>query len=262
VDLGPLAIAGIRSLITALVMLLAAGVGRIHARWTGTSYGPPLFDLGLDQLLTAVLYAATVMLFVTATKWTTAANAILLQYCAPLFVALFSPLVLSEKIRRSDWIGLLIVLGGLALFFADRLTVEGSLGNILAISSGVTFAWVHLLLRRQRTGSPHGALILGNALAGLACLPFMFRVAPDTRSWLGLVFLGVFQLGAANLIYSRVIRHVRAVDASLILMLEPILNPIWVVLFYGERPGRWAIVGGAIVFVVISGRSFLQARDR
>jgi drug/metabolite transporter (DMT)-like permease len=241
-------------------MLLGTVISRSHLRAKGGPLPPRLFDLGLDQILTALAYATTVILFVTATKMTTAANAILLQYCSPVFVALLSPWLLGERAERSDWVALVFVLGGLSLFFADRLTLQGLWGNILGIGSGLTFATVHLLLRRQRRGSPQGALILGNILAALICLPFVFRVAPDARSWWGLAFLGVFQLGAANLIYTAVIRHVRAVDASLIFMLEPVLNPIWVVLFYGERPGRWALVGGVVVFIVISGRSLHRAR--
>ncbi len=246
VNLGPLATAGIRSVIAA-VFLFATAKG-------------PRFQWSAAQLLCGAAHAIAMITFVAATKLTTAANAILLQYSAPVFVALFSFWLLGERISRFDWVSLAVVLGGLVLFFFDRLTIAGSWGNVLAIVSGVAFAWVHLLLRYQKAGSPVGSLILGNVITAVVCAPWAVGRAPDAASWGALIFLGTVQLGLSNMLYSRAIRHVRAVESAIILMIEPVLNPILVLVFLGERPGPWAIAGGVVVFAAISVRSLIAAR--
>ena len=246
VNLGPLATAGIRSVIAAAFLFATAR--------------RPRFQWSLAQLLCGVAHALAMITFVAATKLTTAANAILLQYSAPAFVAVFSFWLLQERISRFDWASLAVVLGGLVLFFLDDLSLEGSWGNILAIVSGVAFAWVHLLLRYQKAGSPAGSLILGNLIAAVVCAPWALERWPDARSWLALLFLGTIQLGVSNMLYSRAIRHVRAVESAIILMIEPVLNPLLVFVFLGERPGPWAIAGGAVVFAVIGARSLITAR--
>jgi drug/metabolite transporter (DMT)-like permease len=246
VNLGPLATAGIRSVISA-VFLIATARG-------------PRFQWSSAQLLCGVAHAAAMITFVSATKLTTAANAILLQYSFPAFVALLSFWLLGERISRFDWISLAAVIGGLVLFFLDDLSLEGSWGNVLAIVSGVAFAWVHVLLRYQKAGTPVGSLILGNVIAALVCAPWAVERFPDARSWLALLFLGTVQLGLSNLLYSRAIRHVRALESAIILMIEPVLNPVIVFFALGERPGPWAIAGGLVVFAVIGARSLLTAR--
>ena len=246
VNLGPLATAGIRSVIAAVFLFATAR--------------KPRFQWSLAQLLCGVAHALAMITFVAATKLTTAANAILLQYSAPAFVAVFSFWLLGERISRFDWASLAVVLGGLVLFFLDDLSLEGSWGNILAIVSGVAFAWVHLLLRYQKAGSPAGSLILGNVIAAVVCAPWALERWPDARSWLALLFLGTIQLGLSNMLYSRAIRHVRAVESAIILMIEPVLNPLLVFVFLGERPGPWAIAGGVVVFAVIGARSLITAR--
>jgi drug/metabolite transporter (DMT)-like permease len=245
VNLGPLATASIRSTIAAVFLFATAQKPRFRWSWA--------------QLLCGVAHAAAMIMFVAATKMTTAANAILLQYCAPVFVAVFSFAVLGERIGVVDWVSLAAVLGGLVLFFLDRLTLAGSWGNILAIGSGVAFAWVHLLLRYQKAGSPAGSLILGNVISAVVCAPWAFERMPDARSWVALVLLGTVQLGVSNMLYARAIRRVKAVESAIILMIEPVLNPILVLLVLGERPGPWAMAGGVVVFAVVAVRSVLVA---
>lgn len=243
VSWNPLAIAGLRSFIAVLVLLA-------YVRH-------PRFTWSFPQMGGAIAYAVTVTLFVLATKLTTAANAILLQYTAPIYVALLGAWFLGERAEWFDWIIILILIGGIALFFLDHLTVGNLLGNGFAILSGISFACLVLFLRKQKNESPIGSIILGNLLTGLVGLPFMFESMPGALSWAGLLFLGVVQLGLSYVLYSEAIKHSTALEAILIPGIEPILNPIWVFLILGEVPGKWALAGGAIVFVSVTTRSVI-----
>lgn len=234
VNWNPVAIAGIRSLIGAALIGIAFH-RELRFTWT------------FDQIGGAIAYAGTVVLFVIANKLTTAANAILLQYTAPVYVALFSPWFLGEQADRRDWLTLLIMLGGMALFFIDELSFDGYLGNSIALASGLCFAWLTLFLRRQKDCSALPSLLLGNLLAGVIGLPFMFQSMPDLSSCVGLLLMGVVQLGLPYILYALALRHVRAVEGILVPMIEPVLNPVWVFLMMGEKPSPWAIVGGAMI---------------
>jgi len=245
VDWNPLAIAGMRSLIGAVVMMLAF---RRELQFNGS----------FEQIGAAVAYAGTVVLFVVANKLTTAANAILLQYTAPVYVALFSPWFLGEPTRRGDWLSLAVILLGMLLFFGDDLSFHGYLGNGVALVSGFCFGWLTLFLCRHRDQSAIPALVLGNLLAALIGLPFMFQSLPDATGWLGLALLGVVQLGLPYVMYAFALRHVRAVEGILIPMIEPVLNPVWVFLLLGETPGPLALLGGAIIL----GAVLMRARDK
>lgn len=248
VDWHPVAIAGTRSLIGAALIGLAF---RHELHFTGSA----------AQIGGALAYAGTVVLFVIANKLTTAANAILLQYTAPLYVILFSPWFLGERASRRDWLTLLIMMGGMVLFFLDELTLDGYLGNGLALLSGLCFAWLTLFLRRQKDGSALPSLFLGNLLAGMIGLPFMFQSLPDASSWIGLILLGVVQLGLPYILYALALRHVRAIEGILIPMIEPVLNPVWVFLLMGEQPSAWAMIGGAIILGAVIFRAGRGASD-
>ncbi len=211
VDLHPAAIAGYRSAIAAVFVYLAFP----RMKLTFSSY----------QLLGAVAYAGNMVTLVAATKMTTAANAILLQYTAPAWVALFSAWFLKERIRKSDWITIAVVTGGITLFFLDKLTFTGLRGNWWGIASGLTFAWVILLFRRQKGEGPYGSVFLGNVLTTLVCFPFMVKGLPDIQGGIGLALLGTVQMGAAFSLYSVASRYVTALTASIVLLLEAILNP-------------------------------------
>ncbi|MCI0515873.1 DMT family transporter [candidate division KSB1 bacterium] len=242
----PLAIAGMRSLIAATFLLFLTR--RWHFTWSATQIGA------------AIAFALMVLLFVAGNKLTTAANMILIQYTAPIYIALFSSWFLKEKVTSFDWVILSIVMAGLVLFFVDELTPAGWLGNVLALLSGVCLAWLFLLLRRQKETSTIESIILGNILAGIIGLPFMFQSAPSFSSWVGLLVLGVVQLGFPYWLVSIAIKNVNAMEAILIPVIEPILNPIWVLLIMGERPGPWSLLGGAIVLFAISLRGIWTIR--
>ncbi|MDG4598061.1 MAG: DMT family transporter [Candidatus Contendobacter sp.] len=248
VDWNPVAIAGMRSLIGAAVIAL---IFRKELRFSGSR----------EQIGAAVAYAGTVVLFVIANKLTTAANAILLQYTAPVYVALFSPWFLGERARGKDWLSLTVILLGMSLFFGDQLSLEGYLGNGVALASGFCFAWLTLFLRRHREESAISALVLGNLLAGLIGLPFMFQSMPDATGWIGLLLLGVVQLGLPYVMYALALRQVRAVEGILLPMIEPVLNPLWVFLLLGETPGPLALLGGAIILGAVIFRATAGGRD-
>lgn len=234
----PLAISGMRSAIGALFLLLV--------------FRPRGFRWSRYLIGGAVAYAVCVTCFVAANKLTSAANAILLQYTAPAHVALFGYWFLGERPRRVDWLTLAAVLLGMGLFFMDDLTLSGFWGNIVALISGLGFAWMALFLRKQKDADPVHSVILGNLLAAVVALPFMFGPAPSAKGWLGLGLLGIFQVGTAYALFTLAIRHVTALESMLIPTVEPILNPVWVMLLLGEKPGPLSLVGGTIIILAIT----------
>jgi drug/metabolite transporter (DMT)-like permease len=230
-----MAIVSGRSLLTAIV--LAIYIRRPHFTWS------------LPQIGGAVTQAATFVLFVMATQMTSAANAILLQYTAPLWVALFGIWYLRERPLLIDYVTMVLIAVGMLLFFGDHLTGDDLLGNILAVLSGVTMAWMTLFLRKQKDGSPVETILLGNVLAAAVGLPFLLTATPTPTDTGILLFLGIFQLGIPFILYAFAIKRLPALEVVLISTLEPILNPIWVFLINGELPGPMALLGGAIVLL-------------
>jgi drug/metabolite transporter (DMT)-like permease len=204
-------------------------------------------------------YAACLITFVVATRWTTAANAIFLQYSGVVWVLLLSPAVLKEPFRPRDAVAVAAALGGMALFFVGKLSYGGA-GDLIALLSGVFFAILVMSLRRQGQSDARAAITWGNVLGALVLLPFVSsQLSMTPRSAAILVFLGVFQIALAYVLFVAGLQHVTATQASLIGMLEPICNPIWVFLALGERPGGWAILGGAIVLGAIAWRTLRAA---
>ena len=238
VNTNPLAIAGTRSAIAAILLLLYIK--------------KPKFTWSFAQIGAALAYTGTVILFVAANKMTTAANAILLQFTAPIYVALLGMWLLKEKTRLLDWVAIVLTLGGMTLFFMENLGTSGFFGNVCGLLSGVSFAFFAVFMRMQKDGSPLESVLIGNILTALIGLPFLFGAMPDTKGWISLIFLGVVQLGLPYIFYAKAVKHVTALEIILIPVLEPILNPIWVFLMIGEVPGTLAFVGGIIVLVVIS----------
>jgi drug/metabolite transporter (DMT)-like permease len=234
------ATAGLRSAIAAAVLLLA--LREWPRRWSW-------------WLVSGALAGAISMLgFVIATKLTTAANAIFLVYTAPLYVALLSAWVLGEPLRGADWLTLLLAVLGMGCFCAEQLTSEGWMGNLCALGSGLAMAWLVVCLRKHAATSPLTILLLANVLVAVAGVPFMSAARPDPVSWGILLVAGVVQLGVPTVLYGKAIPHVRAIEAALIPVIEPVLNPVWVWLLVGEVPSGWTLLGGAIVLGAVTAR--------
>jgi drug/metabolite transporter (DMT)-like permease len=202
--------------------------------------------------LTAIVcYGACLTSFVVATKWTTAANAIFLQYAGVIWVLLLSPVVLREPMRRRDVIAIAVALAGMALFFVGKFETRGMAGNLMALMSSVFFAGLILALRREHNAS-RAAVAWGNVFIAVVLFPFvMHDLALTPKSLLAFLFLGIFQIGLAYAFFVKGLQYVTATQASLTGMLEPVANPIWVALFLGERPSLYAVAGAIVVLMAI-----------
>lgn len=232
-DWQPISILAGRSIFASIVFLIY--LRRIPIRFS------------MWQLLAAGMFILTQFLFVTSTKMTTAANAIFLQYTAPVYVVLLAFWLLREKPARTDWISMLIIFIGLTLFFGDKLSTDGFYGNLLAILSGVTSAVMMVAFRAQKDGNPAESNLIAFLLTATLGFPFVLKETWTITNWSILAFLGVFQIGLAFIFFTQGIKHIPALEANLIGTLEPVLNPIWVFLFYGESMGAFALIGGLVV---------------
>ncbi|MBE7537860.1 MAG: DMT family transporter [Opitutaceae bacterium] len=243
----PLAVVSGRGLIAALFLIALNRGVRFHwSRW---------------QVLAAMAYAGTSLTFVMATKATTAANAILLQYTAPVWIALLGSWLLGERATRSDWITIVVVLAGMGVFVYEGVRFSSLSGNLIAVFSGFLFAVMILLMRKQKDGSPVESVILGNLLAFLIGFPALIKApALSANGWLALVLLGTVQLGLSYWFYSQAIKHVTALEAVLIPIIEPLLNPLWVLFMTGEKPSTIALFGGAIVLGSVTARAIVSLR--
>lgn len=218
----------------------------------------------------AVSYAVMLVLFVSATRLTTAANAIFLQYTAPLYLLLMARFFLDERPTKLDLAALSVAFAGMALFFVGRLETGDLTGNACAIGSGIAFAAFLVFLRVPSCTSETRprAMVLGNALLVVVLLAVNAGrgeaglFTPGLRDLAGLLFLGVVQIGVAYVLFGFGMAHVQAVEASLLGMVEPVLNPVWVFLALGERPGPWAIAGGAVIITAVTVRSVIAERRR
>lgn len=229
----PLAIMVGRNIFSSAVLILY--LRRIPTRWTRW------------KLIAAVSHLLTAFLFISSTKLTTSANAIFLQYTAPLYIILLAFWFLHERPTRIDWFSMLVIFSGMFLFFGDRLSLQGLQGNILAALSGITMAMMTVSLRAQKDGTPIESILIAQIFTVVFGFPLLFRESWTTTNWLIVTYLGIFQIGLAFLLFTTALKHVPAMEATLIGTLEPILNPLWVAFFLGEKPGAFATLGAVIV---------------
>lgn len=218
-------------------------------------------------LLTSIFYAVLLFSFVWATKKTTAANAIFLQYTAPIYILVLAPFFIGEKFHLRDLLTVILCISGMSLFFVGKLGVADYQGNIAALVSGLFYGLYVMLLRHERGKgmNPTIAVIYGNLLLAMVTIPSGISAIP-VMTWFDLLcvsFLGIIQIGVAYILFIKgVTLGTRPLDASIIGFIEPLLNPVWVFFFYGERPSNWAILGGAIIIATIMFHTLRQYSRR
>jgi drug/metabolite transporter (DMT)-like permease len=213
-------------------------------------------------LLNSFAYAAVLILFVIATKTTTAANAIFLQSTAPIYVLIFEPLLTKTKWERINIITIVVCFLGMILFFMGDLTPGDIKGNIAALLAGVAFAAFFLGMKKNEPQYGESSIFYGNVIVALICIPFITDMNSISLQDFAMVsFLGVFQIAFAYALFSYGLKRIIAVEASIISMFEPVLNPIWVFIGYGEVPSFYAIIGGIIIITAITARTLISNSD-
>jgi drug/metabolite transporter, DME family len=227
-----------------------------------------------------LVYAFTLTSYVLANKLTTAASSIFLQSTAPLYILMLSPWLLKESVRRRDLLYMVALAAGLGCCFiglepATAISPNPFLGNVFAVLSGVGWALTMIGMRYlSKAGSALGkegsaavAAAWGNAFNFALCLfaavPFAAAGSPDAAGWADwgiILYLGVFQIGLAYVFLTKALSKVPALEASLLLMFEPVLNPVWAWLVHDERPGSGSLAGGAVILLATLVKSWADAR--
>jgi len=248
IDWHPFTIAGLRSIIASSIIFFYLKQPHLH--------------FSFAQVAAAVANAATMLLFVAANKTTTAANAIILQYVSPVLTVFIGAILLKERARTEHLIALPVVAAGMLIMFFDELGGGRLLGNILAILSGLTFSFYFVFMRMQKDSSPLESILLSHWLtAGICILVSVFLPLPQItlKSLSALAILGTVQIGISAILFAFAIKHISAVQASLISVIEPVFNPVWVFLALGETPGLHAVIGGVIIILVVTVVSVISA---
>lgn len=221
-------------------------------------FNDKVWPINIFGIINSIFYAGILILFVIATKLTTAANAIFLQYTAPIYVLILEPILLKTEFKKINLITVLVCLGGMVLFFIGKLSIGNIEGNIIALLSGIFFAALILGLALNDKKYQIPSIFYGNVLITLFCFVFIY---PEIGTRLTDIFyvslLGIFQIGIAYALFLYAIKRIEGIEAALVGMLEPILNPVWVYLGYGEVPTIYAIIGGIVILTAIGTRTFL-----
>lgn len=246
IDMPSMAIAGSRAVFSAAVV------------WMYVK--KPKFTYSKAQITGAICYSSMVILFIVANKLTTAANAVILQFTAPIWVAILGAIILKERTRWYDLVAIVLTGAGMMMFFMDEMGGGSSIGNMVAVLSGVALAGVTISLRFQKDGSPVETTLLGHLITIAIGMPFILGASLTLQNFIGIFLLGTFQLGLAYIFYSLAIKHLTAMETILIMILEPILNPIWVFLYNGEMPGMLSMMGGILVIATIVWRGLISSR--
>ena len=212
--------------------------------------------------INAIFYAAVLTTFVIATKTTTAANAIFLQSTAPIYVLIFEPIINKTNYDKLNIITIVVCFIGMIFFFLGELSPGHLEGNFVALISGITFAAFFLGMRKNDKEYQQSSIFYGNILVALICIPFILDLKPLSINDFWMVsFLGVFQIAIAYTFFSYGLKRILAIEASIISMFEPVLNPVWVMIGYGEVPSLSASIGGAIIIIAIFVRTLIAGTD-
>ena len=235
-------IAGLRSLIAGLVMFVY-----MRARGIG-------FTADRRSLAGGAALCLTLTCFVAANKLTTAANSIVLQFTAPMFIVVFSALFLKKRFSRADVLAVVLTMAGISLFFFDQLTPGHLAGNCVAIFAGMAFACYYMSLEGASESQRMSAILIAHGLTFLVGLPFTFVYPPELSAApvACILVLGVVQLGIPYVLLGRASGACPPLACSLLGAVEPLLNPVWVFIFDGEAPGLWALIGGVVVVATIT----------
>ena len=236
------AIAGMRSLIAGLTIFACMKLMGVR------------YILNKKTFLTGVFTACVYICFVCANKLTTAANAIVIQYTCPVFIVIFEVLFYGKKARKQDVAVVLLTLAGIALFFFDQLEGGYILGNIIAIIAGMFMAGMFVTMGELEEEQRFSGILNAQILTFLVGLPFFLFTSPQltATSISSILILGVIQLGLPYVLYIKATKYCPPLACSLLSTIEPLLNPVWVFIFDGERPGIYALIGGVVVIVSIT----------
>lgn len=251
------AIASIRGLICTLALLVIRQLRRRNGNYAPVRFTKHNIAAGVSLFLTGALFMAS-------NKLTTAANAIVLQYIAPILILIYTAVVQKRRPTAMEIALTAVVFVGCLLAFCDKLGGSGTLGDILALISGFTFAALILINRMEKT-QPEDGQIIGCALSFICCLPFVFGDSKLIITWesvAAMLALGLFQYTLANILFGKGIKKAEPVTASIILTMEPIMNPVWVFLIQGEAPGTLALVGFVLVVAAVTLQSLLPILRR
>jgi drug/metabolite transporter (DMT)-like permease len=251
IDWNPIAIAGMRSVIASVVIFFYLK--------------RPEFNFSFPQIAAAIAHAVTMLLFVAANKTTTAANAILLQYTAPVLTAFIGAVLLKERPRVEHFAALPLAAAGMIIMFFNELGGGNLFGNVLALLSAVTLSFYFVFMRMQKEGSPLESILLSHWLTAIICIIIsLFLPFPQvTLQSLGAIaVLGIVQLGLSAILFSIAIKRVSAISANLIAVIEPVFNPVWVFIAIGEAPGVNALIGGGIIVLAVTIASVISARSK
>ncbi len=247
IDWRPLSILSGRSIVSFFVFLIY--LRRFWMKWSRL------------QTTGALAYVGVQLFFVISTKLTAAANAIFLQYTAPLYILLFGYGFLGERPSRSDWITMPVIFLGLLLFLGDGLRFSGIRGNLFGALSGLSMASMMMCMRREKSGEPGTLILMGCLIGILIGFPSLLQETFTLQSVGIILFLGIFQMGLSYVFFSIAIKYLNALESSLILFIEPVFNPVWVFLVIGEIPGDLALVGGMLVIGTAVARAVISARS-
>ena len=252
VDWHPVVIAGTRGFVAALFLLAVRFLFPVSKNAAGKNFTFPFWA-------SAFAHAFMVITFVTANTLTDAANAVLLQYSSPIWTALLAWWVIKEKPRWEHWGALVLVIGGLIIFFRDGLGSGALAGDALGAISGVFIAIHVVFLRMSKDGNPRDVLLASHIIAAVISIPFIFLHPPEltASSVMPILFMGLIQQGAASLLFAYGIKHLSAIQAMLTSTIEPLCNPVWVLLVLGEKPSVSAIIGGSLILAAVLASSII-----
>jgi drug/metabolite transporter (DMT)-like permease len=260
IDWHPMVISGGRSILAAGLLLALRVFSQRRKSGTGSYATSDKIKFDKDTIVKTLTlaafglcYASAMILFVIANKLTASANAILLQYMAPVWAALLGWLVLRERLKWEYWCALVLVGAGMFFVFSSGLAKGSLLGDMLALVSGITFGANSVVLRLKKDNNPADILIFSHIICVLLSIPFFFLHPPAINSVniMSILFMGIFQIGAASALFAYGIKHIPAAQAMLTAAIEPVMNPVWVFVVIGEKPSFTVIIGGCLIITAV-----------